>query len=49
MLNIFDKNLLQKTEMKGTKPKGMLKILTPLARQQNLARRTNPRTKLNGT
>jgi hypothetical protein len=49
MLSIFDKNLLQKIEMKGTKPKGMLKILTPLAGQQNLARRTNPRTKLNGT
>jgi len=48
MLNTFDKNLLQKNEMKGVKPKGMPRILMPLAGQQNLARRTNPIAKLNG-
>jgi len=48
MLSILNKNLLQKNEMNGEKPKEMPRILMPLARQQNLAGRTNPRTKLNG-
>jgi hypothetical protein len=48
MLNILDKNLLQKNEMKEAKPKGMPRILMPLVEQQNLAGRTNPRAKLDG-